>query len=467
MKKIFFLSLALLSTVSCRDFLEHEPVETISVNTQLSTKKGVLEALNGAYYSLRSTYFSEVGYTYGDLLSGNLKFSPRTNGNISVATNIQNIYQFDDEASESDLNYYYNDNYSIINNLNLILQYVDNLTDASESEIKEIKAEALALRAFVHFQLYKHYAQNYTYTSDASHLGIVYNTAPLKVGVDYPSRKTVAETFTLLEDDITQSLNFIQPNHAIPVGENKNFINPTAAKSIAAEIALYKNDWQKAYDYSNEIISGSGFSLTIQNELISNWATAETIWEIGENANASPLQSLYNVGSGSSYANYVASDDIYNLYTSDDLRKNLFEVKSLKTTGSTTNLPYNFTIKYKETTSNLVYRLSLIYFIRAEAALHLGNTTQALNDINTIRNRAGLSSLSSVSIDVLLEEKRKEFVFENQYFFDLMRNHKNIVRNNGCISNNCNPTYPNNKFVVPIPQKSLDLNSNMQQNPGY
>ncbi|MFC3157958.1 hypothetical protein ACFOEQ_05165 [Chryseobacterium arachidis] len=52
-------------------------------------------------------------------------------------------------------------------------------------------------------------------------------------------------------------------------------------------------------------------------------------------------------------------------------------------------------------------------------------------------------------------------------FFDLMRNHKNIVRNNGCISTNCSPTYPNNKFVAPIPQASVNINSAMQQNPGY
>ncbi|WP_326983168.1 RagB/SusD family nutrient uptake outer membrane protein [Chryseobacterium sp. MYb264] len=464
MKKIIILSFVLLSAVSCSDFLEHEPVESISINTQLSTKKGMLQALNGVYYEIRATYFSEVNYTYGDLLGGNLKFSPRSSGSISIAANVQNIYQFDDDTSDSDLSGFYGNCYDVISNINLIIQYVDDLPDATTVEINEIKAEALALRAFTHFQLYKYYAQNYTYTSDASHLGIVYNTAPLKVGTDYPSRKTVAETFVLLEDDINKALAFVQPDQAITSGETVNFINPTAVKTIAAEIALWKNDWQKAYDYSNDIIKNSGISLTPKNELVSNWATSERIWEIGKTVNASPLQSLYNIGL-TTYANYVASDDIYTIYTSDDLRKNLFEAKSIKT--GTTMVPYNFTKKYTGTTSNLVYRLSLLYFIRAEAALHLGNTSQALADINTVRNRAGLAALNSISIDVLLEEKRKEFVFENQYFFDLMRNHKNIIRNNGCISNNCNPTYPSNKFVAPIPYKSLNINSNMQQNPGY
>lgn len=469
MKKIIISLLLIISTVSCRDFLVNEPVESISINTQLSTKKGVLEALNGVYYKLSTTYFSEPVFTYGDVLSGNLKFTPKTSGAISVPTSIENTYNFNDISTDSDFSLFYSGSYEMINNLNLILNYVENLSDATETEIHEIKAEALALRAFVHFQLYKYYSQNYTYMPDASHLGIVYNTAPLKVGEDYPARKTVAETFTLLESDITNALSFIQQNQALPTGEKKNYISSVSVKTIAADIALWKNDWQAAYNYSNDILNNSGINLTSQSELVSNWAFSESIWELPRDYNNGFLASTIYSLTDKSTPNYVATADSYDIYSSNDLRKNLFDTKNLKTTTSSgsQNLPYYFTKKYNGNVNGLIYRLSLIYFIRAEAALHLGNTTQALNDINTIRNRAGLSSLSSVSIDILLDEKRKEFVFENQYFFDLMRNHKNIVRNNGCISNNCNPTYPNNKFVVPIPQKSLDLNSNMEQNPGY
>ncbi|MFZ4928991.1 RagB/SusD family nutrient uptake outer membrane protein [Chryseobacterium sp. Mn2064] len=472
MKKIIFISMALVSAVSCRDFLEHEPVEAISINTQLSTKKGILEALNGAYYQLRSTYFTEAAYVYGDLLSGNFKNPPSSSTNIiSLPAKVDQLYQFDDQKSESELKLYYSDNYKIINNVNLILQYVDDLQDASVPEISEIKAEALALRAFVHFQLFKYYGQNYTYTSDASHLGIVYNTIPLKVGIDFPARKTAAETFTLLENDVTQSLSLIQNQQAIPGGESKNFMNPTAVKTLAAEIALWKNDWQKAYQYADEIITGSGLTLTSKNELTTQWAAPESIWYLANTAeNETPLANLYNFKTTTNRSTYVASEDIYNLYSSNDIRKQLFETQNLKTAGNgntTTNLPYYFTKKYKIQNVSLMYRLSLVYFIRAEAAIHLGKTDVALQDINAIRNRAGLSSLTSISMDALLEEKRKEFVFENQYFFDLMRNHRNIVRNNGCIGNNCSPTYPNDKFVVPIPQESININSNMLQNPGY
>lgn len=471
MKKIFFLAIVLFSAVSCRDFLEHEPVEAISISTQLATKKGVLEALNGAYNQLRDNYFTEAAYTYGDLQSGNLNYPPNTSGTISVPVRVDNAYQFDDQPSASKLKDYYTNSYQVINNVNLILQYVDKLTDATSQEINEIKAEALALRAFVHFQLLKYYGQNYTYTPDASHLGIVYNIAPLKVGVDFPSRRTAAETFDLLEKDITEALSLVQTQHAIPAGESINFMNPVAVKALAAEIALWKNDWSKAYQYSGEIITESGLSLTPKNEFLSKWALSEMILYFANTAeNQSHTANLYNFKTNTNRSSYVASEDIYNLYTSDDLRKQLFETQNLKTsvTGSSqSNLPYYFTKKYKVQNYSPVYRLSLVYFMRAEASLHQGNALQALEDVNAIRNRAGLPSLTQISMDVLLEEKRKEFVFENQYFFDLMRNHKNIIRNNGCIANSCSPSYPNNRFVLPIPQESVMINSNMKQNPGY
>lgn len=470
MKKIILLSISIFSLLSCGDFLRTEPVEKISINEQLSTKQGVLESLNGAYYQLRSTYFSEPNFVYGDLLAGNLKFTPQNSGAVTQDNSVNLIYNFEDQITASNLSYFYGDMYQIINNVNLILQYTDLLSDATAAEIKEIKAEALALRAFVHFQLYKYYSQNYTYTTDASHLGIVYNTQPLKAGVDYPKRKTAAEVFMLLENDIEQSLILFQPNHAIPAGQKKNFMSSEATKLLGAEIALWKNDWQKAYNYADDLVNTTSLTLTPASDIATQWAVSESIFEIADNSTGEfPAGSVYNYVSSASKSSYNASTDIYNLFVPNDNRRSLLETRNLKTGTSSgaPNLPYYFTKKYKLQTGSLIYRLSLAYFIRAESAIHIGNVQQALSDINMIRNRAGISSLTSVSLDILLEEKRREFVFENQYFFDLMRNHKNIIRNNGCISTNCNPTYPNNKFVVPIPQGTITINSNMQQNPGY
>lgn len=474
MKKIIVSLTFLLTLNSCRDFLVVEPVEQISIKTQLSTKDGMLVALNGAYYQLKSsTIHSTAPYVYGDLLSGNLGFSPsNSTGLISAPNAVENLYNFEESKLQNatTTSSFYSGSYSLINNLNLILQYIDDLTDATESEKKEIKAEALAMRAFMHFQLYKMYGQNYTYTSDASYLGIVYNTAPLKVGIDYPSRKTVAETFSLLEIDITTAISLFQNEQAIPVGEKRNFFSSNVAKAVAADIALWKNDWQKAYDYSTDIINNSGLSLYTNTSITNDWALSELILELpNSNENNSIISTLYSYNTASSRSNYVASGDLMNLYSAGDQRRTFYESRNIRTSinGTFTTVPYFFTTKFKFNVSNSVYRLTEFYFIRAEAALRLGNNNQALSDINTIRTRAGIPVLAVINMDLLLEEKRREFAFENKTFFDLMRNHKNVVRNTGCISTKCNLTYPSDYFVLPIPQQTIDVNSAMQQNPGY
>lgn len=460
MKKILII-LSAFSLWGCQDFLTVEPVEQISINTQLSTKDGVLKALNGVYYETRSTVISDAFYTYGDLLSGNLAFSPNTsNGVVSPPTFVDMVYDFSDEKTESELQAFYQSSYSIINNINLILENVEALSDATIAEKEQIKAEALALRAFTHFNLYKIYSQNYTFTNDASHLGVVYNTRSLKVGIDYPARETAKKTFELLNKDINDAIALYRTDHAIPAGETHQFLNLNAAKTLAAEIALWRNDWDSAIKWSNEVITTSGKTLTTSSDFMSNWAQSEKIWDLGRTANDNLLTNLYMYTSGTKYSEYTISKDYVNLLESNDKRKSLYESRTLR------SKPYLFTTKFRNI-SGLIYRLTELYFIRAEANFHKNNTVLALQDINTIRNRAGVASLSTLTIQDIITEKRREFVCENKTYFDLVRNHQNIVRIDCMAPINCNMNYPNDKLVAPIPQQSIEINSNMKQNPGY
>lgn len=474
MKKIIILACGLIFLNSCKNFLDREPVEQISIKTELSSKQGILAALNGAYYQLRSVAFEMAPFTYGDLLSGNLNFSPNSGANAGIVQaplNVDLIYDFADDKFNSELESFYQNSYAAINNLNLILENLDAVPDATTEEKNEIKAECLSLRAYFHFNLYKIYSQNYTYTADASHLGIAYVNKTLKVGIDYPARNTAKETFNFLETDINEALPLFQNSPAIPAGEVKNFMSKNAAKVLAAQIALWKNDWQTAFNFSDDIIKNSGISLAPSADYLSTFAVKESIFELATTAeNASYLDALYNYTTSSNYSEFTLSPDVYNLFETSDARKNLYQKQSLNTKvgTSTVKVDYLFSTKYKTGTKGLIYRLSEVYFIRAEAELHLNKIIEATQDINKIRNRAGLTDLAvPLSIDVLLNEKRKEFPMENKYFFDLMRNHKNVLRNAGCLSTNCSPTYPNNKFVAPIPQNAIEINSKIVQNPGY
>ncbi|MBK8043230.1 MAG: RagB/SusD family nutrient uptake outer membrane protein [Haliscomenobacter sp.] len=92
--------------------------------------------------------------------------------------------------------------------------------------------------------------------------------------------------------------------------------------------------------------------------------------------------------------------------------------------------------------------------------------------VNSIRARAGLKPVSSVNLNMLLDERRKEFAGENLRWEDLVRTGKvveviNAWRAKEDTGNKVQPM--KNEFIIyPIPQDQLDVKKGLYtQNPGY
>ncbi|MCH5328404.1 MAG: RagB/SusD family nutrient uptake outer membrane protein, partial [Coprobacter sp.] len=64
-------------------------------------------------------------------------------------------------------------------------------------------------------------------------------------------------------------------------------------------------------------------------------------------------------------------------------------------------------------------------------------------------------------------ERIKELCFEGHRFFDITRRKQNLVRSPHTTSSVKKITYPSYKFVLPIPEREMGVNHNMQPNPGY
>jgi len=111
-----------------------------------------------------------------------------------------------------------------------------------------------------------------------------------------------------------------------------------------------------------------------------------------------------------------------------------------------------------------VLKYSDILLIRAEAALSIGNSSEALEKVNMLRVRAGLEELTGISIDELLKERRLEMAMEHERWFDLVRTGKafSAMTANG-------KTFISGKHeVFPIPQNEIILSGGLLiQNPGY
>jgi hypothetical protein len=100
-----------------------------------------------------------------------------------------------------------------------------------------------------------------------------------------------------------------------------------------------------------------------------------------------------------------------------------------------------------------------MYLTRAEANLRAGTAIgdTPINDINVIRNRAGLESLEQVTMENIMRERRLELAFEGHLIHD-------IKRTKGSVGN---LPYNSPKLIFPIPQREIDVNPALVQNQGY
>jgi hypothetical protein len=141
----------------------------------------------------------------------------------------------------------------------------------------------------------------------------------------------------------------------------------------------------------------------------------------------------------------------------------------------------------------ILYRLSDIYFAKAEALMRKngGTATQdAVDLINAVKKRAFLPdywnsdaavtnkdryTVSTLTLDELLAERGREFIFEGKRREDLIRFGKFEFAIPGWWDGNAD--YPDgssgsinkdkSRQLFAIPGNALQANSNLQQNPGY
>ena len=101
-----------------------------------------------------------------------------------------------------------------------------------------------------------------------------------------------------------------------------------------------------------------------------------------------------------------------------------------------------------------------MYLTRAEANFRLGTSTgdTPLNDVNRIRNRAGLTSLTTVTLAGILTQRKLELAFEGEALFEAKRLMQSVT---GSLNYNA-PA-----LVLPIPQREIDTNKALIQNEGY
>jgi hypothetical protein len=133
-----------------------------------------------------------------------------------------------------------------------------------------------------------------------------------------------------------------------------------------------------------------------------------------------------------------------------------------------------YPFKYKTRTSttlsehSTVLRLAEIYLIRAEARAKLEKTELAIQDLDALRQRAGLPKLNPMLtkaeiLDRVLAERRSELFTEGAHRWVDLKRFGKASQVLSAIKTGWNPR----SLLHPIPVNELNVNQNLTQNPGY
>ena len=185
------------------------------------------------------------------------------------------------------------------------------------------------------------------------------------------------------------------------------------------------------------------------------------------------------------YGYHLGTHDLYNLYSSTDVRRGLMPQAPPTPVGCTgqyrSGQAGNIYLCYKypnpagsgDKDDTKIIRLSDVILILAEAYYNTGDPANALVQLNKVAQQrdpsfAGYSSSGAQLLTDILNERRKELAFEGNRYWDLVR-----LKMSWTKIKNLNPLTTvsvatgNPGLLFPIPQSELDNNPNMTQNSGY
>ena len=481
---VFSITLVLLSACSKR--LNVEPRQSISFESALTSADNIEAAINSVYGGLRQqTEYGRDKLALSDALA-----------DIAFATGKSGRLQPENRNTQGAHFANWGSSYGLLNEINLILEAIPNIS--SDAAVKDRwEGELKFLRALLHHDLAKIYGYDTTAIIAGQYRGTVVlaQTAfrDATTAVNYkPSRASIRDIYASIYSDLTTAIAKLSNTRGVHYGTN------VASRALFSRVALHYGDYNKVITEATAALSAIGgvsASLSTSANYVAGWRTTrnpESIFEVrfniqNENLGVNvSLQTSYTTlsvlgnpnvtaGFGDLVPNAfllghlgITTTGYPNITRGADVRAQLYE---WGTAGRGTR--YIETTKFfgKSGFPNLdnvpVLRVPELYLNRAEAYFkrgQAGDEALALADLNTIITNRGLAAVSltgTALLNEILRQRMLEYAFEGMRWFDLKRNGMDVIKSPA------NIPFNDTRILANIPQRDVDGNPNMRQNPGY
>jgi len=407
--------------------------------------------------------------------------------------------------------------YSVINYCNTFLHYAPGVMNSDQNftptKLHSLESEALAIRALCYFYLVRAYKE-VPLVLDPS----VNDTQNYDI-----AKSTERQIFDQIISDLLTAQKYARIVYT--KGEyNKGRFTLTSINALLADVYLWDQQYANCVTACNSVLSDNALELVAGENMISDvfykGNSTESIFElqfdkkdIQYNYLVNNMYGLFSweIGSLLSFPTYLTRSGEYSPFnysasavkeSQNDIRETNFYGTSINGTGysiykyalsqCTLNSDQTVTPVYRSsgsTTNWILYRLSDVMLMKAEALVQLGNDDdlkEALHMVNITYRRSNINSDSLQFINygdkgsiekLVLRERQRELMFEGKRWFDLMR----LVRRNNDTSAALayiNPKLSGdvlgkNKMSVldalymPIAKSELEVNPNLIQNPFY
>ena len=496
MKKIYIsiMVIGFSGLLSCTDeFLKEEPADRFVIDNFYSSRTDAEAAVAAVYQQLYDIYERHI------FLLNALPTDDEKNGLGMPNQYLQNLEYMRYTSENQFTREMWQRNYSGIARANTAILNIPGI-NMDEAIRARLVGEAKFLRALYYFNLVRFY-------------GDVPLILKLESVEDAMGARTPAAQ---VYEQIIQDL--MDAEASLPVSYSDKDIGRAtqgAAKILLGKVYLTMHEYQQAADKLAEVVENEGtYGYGLHENYGDNWNVAtengmEMVFSIefmdppGNGNSAMILQGpKYSLPGGFSVLGLTNSNeadiptrDLYDRFSDEDERKaatfTTDFVSLIDGSIHTSSIPI-FTKYWEEGETNPANSDANMHVIRyadallmyAEALNEVGQTAKAITVLNRVRERAFNSTdqnYANLSADAfrtaVWEERRLELAMEGHRWFDLVRTGRFLERMREHSAYEASVAESNKveiaqnlkdyMILMPIPQREVDLNADLQQNPGY
>ncbi|MDN3493536.1 RagB/SusD family nutrient uptake outer membrane protein [Winogradskyella bathintestinalis] len=490
LKKLAIIAILVPITWSCENVLEEE-APFYTVGTFYKTAEDAQLAINGIYGHLGANFDSALnsnGIYFANYWTVNAIASDEGESSFNVGNGYNQISDMVHGPDNEIALQMWSNLYLGINAANLAIDNIPSI-EMNEQKKNELLGEARFMRGLLYFELVRFFGD----------VPLQLHSSTSFESGSYLPRASIEDVYSQIFEDFTIAENNLP---SAQTGNDNGRPTLWSAKAYMAKAKLQEGvDINTAKVKLEEVMGSNIFSLWAnysdvffipnnngKEELfgisfLEGTDINTTLWE-GGHLVFRVLPNIYGSrpnGGGLEQPTL----DLYNSFDDNDSRKAVTFMTEDVINGEVVDFEGPKVVKYwdrinepnvNNTANDLqLLRYSDVLLMYAEVLNEIngGSTTAALNAINTVRERArteegALPNLTAMDYssfkEAILLERRKEFVWEGQRWFDLVRFGK-LVEKVNIAKPDVSVGAKHNLF--PVPQRERDINTSLNQNTGY